>query len=180
MKHDAKWVEETAECPDGLAWGLDYVKDGGKTPAEAVKGFDRADFLLWYMVRADLLDIVAACDLCDELANNSVSSVLPANFAKLNLTELKAQITWLGQMSETCMVAGDFKRGHELAATAFLARFHKRIRENDKDEALKDGQCVLNNLVAARTGSLNFTTPAAKRAHGDLCHWLRDRVILAK
>lgn len=182
MKFDAAWVNRSAQCHDGAAWGLEYVKDGAKGIPEALEGFERADWLLWYMVKAEVLSIEMAFDFCLEAASERlVSEYVIAEIKGIidaSYVELKSQRTVTGKEAERYMTSGDFNLGHEYSVACFLYRMKARMHEGDIDEALKDGQCVINNLVAAQTGSLNFERPAAQRIHLALCHWLKSRVVV--
>jgi hypothetical protein len=82
--------------------------------------------------------------------------------------------------AETMLTLGHPKVAHEHLAAAFMFRFKYQLLALDHDEALKDGQGVLNNLVAAKTGSLNFQTVDARQEHEILCSWLRCRVQVAR
>jgi hypothetical protein len=162
-----------------MAWGLDYVKGGGKDLAEAVKGFDRADFLLWFMVKADALPIEAAFDLLIELARARLDNAIHlAGIESADKTMLQRARGACASEAETLMTTGNYRGGHALTVGTFLIRMRMHFMEVDLDQALKDGQCVLNNLVAARTGSLNFGTADAHQEHAGLCTWLRNHVIV--
>ncbi len=176
MKFDTDWVIRTAQCPDGAAWGLDFTKEAPKTLHEALAGFERADWLLWFMVKAQVIGLAVTLDFLLELA----VKLAPAGFHRFDREELAMARTVFAEEAERLMVRGEHKTGHELIVSAFLCRLKLHVLDGDLDEALKDGQCVLNNLVAAGTGSLNFETDKARKAHGELCAWLRSHVIVSK
>lgn len=183
LKYGRDWVLKTAQCPDGTAWGLDYIQNGSKTLKDALGGFNRADWLIWFMVKADVITLEMAFDFTLELlvthANAPrVKELLEASSKSKTLEQIHEYRGASAFEAETAMTLGDFALGHELSATTFLLRFKGHLLELDFDEALKDGQCVLNNIVAAHTGSLNFETPKARTAHNSLCDWLRARVVI--
>lgn len=176
------WVLATAQCADGTAWGLEYVKNGPKSLRDALGGFNRADWLIWYMVKAKALTIESALDFCHEAVRTRAGGLKKELLAYRRAFphELKDLRAHLAQESEAYMMTGGYQAGHEYSALCFLVRMKLRIAEPDHDEALKDAQCVLNNLVAARTGSLNFYTPKARMEHDAICDWLRSRVIISR
>lgn len=185
------WVAQNAQCEAGMAWGIQYTKSGAKRIGPALQGFDRADWLIWFMVKADLILIEMALDFMAEAVRTRLNNPQAvALLAKLE-TDMENPDTGTARAglvtvfreeasseANTAMVCGQFKDGHEFTALAFLARMHARVGERDIDEALKDAQCVLNNLVAAKTGSLLMHTVEAKQEHAGLCEWLKSRVVL--
>lgn len=178
MKFDRSWVAHRAQCSEGLNWGLKYVEKGGKDLTEALPGFDRVDWLLWFMVKVGLLKIEMAFDLLYELCLERFSFNVTEHMIKV-VRESTAEIRKDSvELANVEMTLGHFHLGHEITAVSFMARMIKRVREGDVDEALKDGQCVVNNLVAAYTGSLNFETENAKAEHRLLCDWLRSCVVV--
>ncbi len=181
MKFDRKWVEAYAQCADGMAWGLQYVKDGGKDLPAALKGFDRADFLLWFLVKTESIPIEVAFDFLLDLSRARLNEEpnFQGGLESALTSELQRARGALSVEAECLMTQGKFRQGHAASAVAFLARMRLHVLEVDLEEALKDGQCVLNNLVAARTGSLNFARPEAVQEHKALCEWLTSRIIVA-
>ncbi len=195
MKFDKAWVAQFAQCPDGTAWGLDFTKDGPKSLYEALHGLTRADWLLWYMVKSDTITLEMAHDLLWELLPTSLAGAESLDFLSIladKTAPVEVSVAFVNReritrvrglaaaAGESLIFTGETGRGHEVLTVAFMARLQLHLLELDADEALKDGQCVLNNIVAAGTGSLNFETPKARKIHGHLCEWLRARVVVQK
>lgn len=184
MKYGKDWVAMTAQCPEGMAWGLQYVKDGGKDIQTALAGFNRADWLLWFMVKTGCMPIEAAFDLLVELAAARVDGQwfidALCDVRDMPPDRIATRRNLIAREAETQMTMGDFRLGHQYSVATFLLRFKLQLISGDEDEALKDGQCVLNNLVAAKTGSLLFDKTEAREIQYQLCDWLRERVKIAK
>lgn len=184
MKYGKDWVLKTAQCPEGMSWGLDYVAGGAKSLPEALAGFKRADWLLWYMVKTECLAVESAFDLLMEAAGARIDSdeigVMLAGLRELPPDYIMKRRGTAAREAETLMTLGAFCQGHEYSVATFLLRFKLQLIAGDHDEALKDGQCVLNNLVAAKTGTLLMDTPRAKELHAELCEWLRSRVLIKR
>jgi hypothetical protein len=179
LKYDKKWVEAHAQCYDGMAWGLMYTSERDRDLSEALSDFDRADFMLWFLVKTGTLSIESAFDLMDEICTSRMDFI-PTDLIDGNRDALRGLRARFACEAETAMTLGDFKKGHAISALTFLARMRIHILDGDPEEALKDGQCVLNNLVAAHSGALNFYKPDAKREQFIICDWLRTRVIVSK
>lgn len=189
MKYGREWVQKLAQCPDGAAWGLEYVKDGPRAFGEAVAGFQRADWLLWFLVKTKAVSLEYAFNriwekmpewieteeargFLDRVQNEPTPATPEGRWSRIvALRSLTART------AEAYMTVQDFPAGHELSAVTFLLRFQAHLIEGEHDEALKDGQCLLNNVVAARIKSLNFTKPEALNRHRALCRWLRDALV---
>lgn len=190
LKYDRKWVQQAAQCPEGAAWGLEYTKDAPKTLQEAVGAFQRADWLLWFLVKAEAITLYYVLYMLWDLLSERVTTAEAKNLLDRYLNErvpgddaaAKRQLIALGghaaHSAEIYMTTGSLRDGHELSAVAFQLRLVGHMMDKDEDQALKGAQCVLNNLVAARTGTLNQTTPAAVEEHQTLCKWLAARVII--
>lgn len=185
MLYDAKWVSEHAQCSDGDAWGRAYVENGAKELAEAVAGFERADWLLWFLVRAGVLSIEMAYDVAREITRARVEdkesevllSVLDNPIGGPATVIARAEYVSREAASEANirMQIGAPESGHELLAVSFLARMKSRL--DGADLALKDAQCVFNSLAAAETGSI-MPDRRYLSEQRELCEMLRSRVIV--
>lgn len=180
MKPDftAQWVRENAQCSDGKAWGQAFAGEEGKSIEQALDGIWRADYLIWFLVRLELLTIQAAYDALYACALARLTFVEPRKIQAdiprhefeedyhLRLLGLRNKA---GEEAGLCMMAeNNFHKGHEFTAVAFLARMAAHLEADDDAEALKDAQCVANNLVAATTGGLRFEGPEARKAHDEV------------
>lgn len=173
----SEWVRKNAQCDAGRDWGLAFTADGPKTVEAALRGIERADFLLWFLAYTEKID---AEDLTGILWRAATEWIEDAS-AKELLRQLASPLT-LDQARRVGVLAtseaslaflgeDDFAKGHALTAVAFMARYHAWLlsEEDNEDLALKSAQCVVNNLIAERTGGLRFDTEAAKQLHRALC-----------
>ncbi len=186
MLYDDDWVSIHSQCADGMAWGLDYVKNGAKDLASSIAGFDRADFLIWFLVKAGVLSIEMAFDLIAQVIRPMIHDrdgkhgyaeiVYHPSAPEIQTRERveRARQTAAEEANIRLQISSP-QASHELMAICFLARMKLRMLDGEPDEALKDAQCVLNNLAAAVTGSL-APSRLTRQAHRALCDEIRGAV----
>jgi len=147
---------------------------------------DRADWLLWLMVETGQVKLDMALAATGEIVNENIKTdeaktlYIDFVYAGLDTIKLHALKTEAGRAAfDVASQWNDLKKAHELEAIAFLCVAYIAYVKGSSNKALAMSQCVFNNIVAAKTGSLAFGGKEAQLEHKRLCKDLRDRLLSA-
>jgi hypothetical protein len=166
-------------CADGHAWGEMFVGPEGKDRLTCLKAMQRADWLLWLLVKTRTVDLDTLILELETIAGRKfISDEAQTLLVDLQLCQgspakLLAINKEAGKGAYALLQVKHYTAAHECSFISLLALSLAAQQHGHQDKALGLTQAAVNSMVGAVTGRLDFHSELSVKTHRDICARLR-------